>query len=113
MVTINPAGTFLAWAANDGKHTQVTVLELASRKTLRNFSVEPGFKVRDVEWANDDTLLFAVSVPRSPRAHAGCRAGSSCIAGWRPTSAAEPSQLLLTEGNKRVLGGAQLSAAHR
>ena len=60
-VTINPAGQRLAWVVNDGKSTQVTVLDLATKQTLRNFAVEPGFKVREIEWADDDTLLFAVS----------------------------------------------------
>jgi len=41
-VTINPAGTQLAWAGNDGSNTQVIVFEIATRKTLRTFKVEPG-----------------------------------------------------------------------
>ena len=36
-VSINPGGTHLAWAANDGKETQITVFEIASRKIVRNF----------------------------------------------------------------------------
>ena len=60
-VSINPGGTHLAWAANDGKETQITVFEIASRKIVRNFKVQTGFKVRDVDWANDDTLLFGIS----------------------------------------------------
>jgi len=60
-VTINPSGQLLAWVVNDGKSTQVTVLDLATRKTVRSFAVETGFKVRDIEWADDETLLFSVS----------------------------------------------------
>ncbi len=111
MVRINPAGQLLAWVANDGKTTQVTVLELATRKTLRNFNVEQGFKVRDIDWADDDTLLFAVSATltstrrRWPSRFELLRWLAADVKGGQ-------TRLLLTEGNKRVLGGSQLVRRH-
>jgi len=106
-VTINPAGTYLAWAANDGKNTQVTVFEIASRKTLRSFKVEPGFKVREVDWANDDTLLFATSATlTSTRRRWPARLE---YLQWLAADVSTgKSRLLMTEGNKRVLGGSQV-----
>jgi len=107
MVRINPAGQMLAWVANDGNTTQVTVLELATRKTLRSFNVEPGFKVRDIDWADDDTLLFAVSATlTSTRRRWPSRFE---LLRWLAADVKSgQTRLLLTEGNKRVLGGSQL-----
>jgi dipeptidyl aminopeptidase/acylaminoacyl peptidase len=107
LVRINPPGTMLAWAANDGKTTQVTVLELASRKTLRSFKVEPGFKVRDIDWADDDSLLFAVSATlTSTRRRWPSRFE---LLRWLAADVTTgDTRILLTEGNKRVLGGSQM-----
>jgi len=107
MVRINPAGELLAWVVNDGKTTQVTVLELATRKSLRTFSVEQGFKVRDIDWADDDTLLFAVSATlNSTRRRWPSRFE---LLRWLAADVKSgQTRLLLTEGNKRVLGGSQL-----
>jgi dipeptidyl aminopeptidase/acylaminoacyl peptidase len=106
-VMINPAGERVAWVANDGKTTQINVLELASRKTLRSFVVEPGFKVRDIEWADNDKLLFAVSTTlTSTRRRWPSRFE---LLRWLVGDVSTGTmQILLTEGNKRVLGGSQL-----
>ena len=106
-VTINPAGQLLAWVVNDGKSTQVTVLDLESRKTLRSFAVEPGFKVREIDWADDDTLLFAVSATlNSTRRRLPSRFE---LLRWLAGNVGTGKlQILLTDGNKRVLGGSQL-----
>jgi dipeptidyl aminopeptidase/acylaminoacyl peptidase len=106
-VVINPTGERVAWVANDGKATQVTVLELATRRILRSFQVEPGFKVRDIEWADNDRLLFAVSATlTSTRRRWPSRFE---LLRWLVGDVSSGTmQLLLTEGNKRVLGGSQL-----
>jgi dipeptidyl aminopeptidase/acylaminoacyl peptidase len=106
-VVINPSGERVAWVANDGKNTLVTVLELATRRTLRSFVVEPGFKVRDIEWADNDHLLFAVSATlTSTRRRWPSRLE---LLRWLVGDVSSGEmQLLLTEGNKRVLGGSQL-----
>lgn len=106
-VTISPGGTHLAWAANEGGETNVVVFELASRKTLRTFKVEPGFKVRQVDWANDDTLLFSISATlTSTRRRWPSRLE---YAQWLAADIRSgKSRVLMTEGNKRVLGGSQL-----
>jgi dipeptidyl aminopeptidase/acylaminoacyl peptidase len=106
-VSINPAGTHLAWAVNDGKETQVTVFEIASRKTSRTFKVESGFKVRQVDWANDHTLLFAISSTLTSTR----RLWPSRFEYYQWLAAdigSGRSQILMTEGNKRVLGGSQV-----
>ncbi len=111
LVCVNPSGEMLAWVANDGKSTQITVLELASRKTLRTFSVEKGFKVRDIDWADDDTLLFAVSATlTSTRRNWPSRLE---LLRWLAADVKTgQTRILLTEGNKRVLGGSQLVRRH-
>jgi dipeptidyl aminopeptidase/acylaminoacyl peptidase len=111
MVRINPKGERLAWVVNDSKSTQVTVLDLATRQTLRNFQVEPGFKVRDIAWADDDKLLFAVSATlTSKRRRWPSRLE---LLRWLAGDVASGElRILITEGNKRVLGGSQLVRRH-
>ncbi|HEU4781252.1 MAG TPA: prolyl oligopeptidase family serine peptidase, partial [Steroidobacteraceae bacterium] len=111
LVRINPSGQMLAWVANDDKTTQVSVLDLASRKTLRSFSVEKGFKVRDIDWADDDTLLFAITATlTSTRRNWPSRLE---LLRWLAADVASgQTRVLMTEGNKRVLGGSQLVRRH-
>src|SRR4051812_9956026 len=110
-VCINPDGTHLAWAANDGKETQISVFEIASRKIVRNFKVQSGFKVRDVDWANDDTLLFGISatLTSTRRRWPGRLEYLQWLAADVSTG---HSRILMTEGNKRVLGGSQIVRSH-
>jgi dipeptidyl aminopeptidase/acylaminoacyl peptidase len=110
-VTINPAGQRLAWVANDGNSTQVTVLDLETRRTMRSFAVDPGFKVREIDWADDDTLLFAVSATlTSTRRRWPSRLE---LLRWLAGDVASGRlQILLTDGNKRDLGGSQLVRRH-
>jgi dipeptidyl aminopeptidase/acylaminoacyl peptidase len=104
---INPSGQLVAWAANDGKSTQVTVIDLANHKTLRSFAVEDGFKVRRLEWATDSTLLFSMSTTLSS---SNRRLPSRFeLQRWVAANVTNGNvQLLLTKGNERVLSGSQL-----
>jgi len=83
------------------------VFEIASRKIVRNFKVEKGFKVREVDWANDDTLLFGISATltstrrRWPSRYEYLQWLAADVSSGR-------SRLLMTEGNKRVLAGSQI-----
>ena len=106
---INPSGQLVAWAANDGKSTQVTVLDLGSRKTLRNFAVENGFKVRRLEWADDTNLLFSMSTTLSS---SNRRLPSRFeLQRWIAADVQRGTvQLLLTAGNRRTLSASQLIA---
>jgi dipeptidyl aminopeptidase/acylaminoacyl peptidase len=106
-VSINPAGTQIAWAANDGKDTQITVFDIASRKIVRNFKVETGYKVRAVDWANDDTLLFGISATLTSTRHRW-PARLEYLQWLAADVSSGHSQVLMTEGNKRVLGGSQI-----
>ena len=104
---INPAGQLVAWVANDGKTTQVTVIDLASHKSLRSFAVEPGFKVRQLEWADDATLLFSVSTTlSSTRRQLPSRFE---LQRWVAADVTRGNvRLLLTKGGERVLSASQL-----
>lgn len=104
---INPSGQLIAWVANDGKTTQVTVIDLATHKPLRNFAVEPGFKVRRLEWADDVNLLFSVSTTLSS---SNRRLPSRFeLQRWVAADVAKGNvRLLLTKGGERVLSASQL-----
>jgi dipeptidyl aminopeptidase/acylaminoacyl peptidase len=110
-VSINPGGSHLAWAANDGKDTQITVFEIAPRKIVRNFKVQPGFKVREVDWANDDTLLFGISATLTSTRRRW--PGRFEYLQWLAADVSTGhSRVLMTEGNKRVLAGSQIIRSH-
>ncbi len=104
---INPAGQLVAWVANDGRTTQVTVIDLATHKSLRSFAVETGFKVRQLEWADDSTLLFSISTTlSSTRRQLPSRFE---LQRWVAADVARGSvKLLLTKGSERVLSASQL-----
>lgn len=64
-VDINPAGTRLAWIAEESDKPFVLVHDLATGKTLRKVGVPEGVKLWSVKWANDDTLLVEQTVVRT------------------------------------------------
>jgi dipeptidyl aminopeptidase/acylaminoacyl peptidase len=108
---INPAGQLVAWVANDGKSTQVTVIDLASHKTLRNFAVEPGFKVLKLEWADDSTLMFSMSTTLSSAQRD--LPSRFELQRWVAADVNRGSvKLLLTKGAERVLAASQLVSRH-
>lgn len=108
---LNPAGQLVAWVANDGTSTQVTVIDLASHKTLRNFAVEPGFKVLKLEWADDATLLFSMSTTLSSTQRD--LPSRFELQRWVAADVTRGSvRLLLTKGAERVLAASQLVSRH-
>lgn len=64
-VALNPAGTRLAWIADEGDKPSVVVHDLTTNKTLRKVGVADGVKLWNVRWANDETLLVEQSTTQT------------------------------------------------
>lgn len=64
-VVLSPNGEFIAWSDADEKGAIVTLFSVSARADVRKVRVDGEFKLRELHWANDQTLLMTVSRVRS------------------------------------------------
>ena len=60
-VVLSPSGTLLAWVAGDDQNPIVTMFDVVQQRNARLVSVGNNYKLRDLIWADDKTLLLYVS----------------------------------------------------
>lgn len=59
---MNPAGTLLAFAETVGDNApQLVIFDLASRREIRKVNIGTEFRLRDINWADDQTVLIDVT----------------------------------------------------
>jgi dipeptidyl aminopeptidase/acylaminoacyl peptidase len=62
LVDMNPAGTLLAFTETVGDSPpQLVIFDIATKKEIRKVNIGTDFKVRDVNWADSETVLLDVS----------------------------------------------------
>lgn len=61
MVRLTPDGKTVAWAGYRGGQRLVFILDLASKRYLRELSADDDLKLRDLGWADNRTLLLTLS----------------------------------------------------
>ena len=66
LVRLSPSGDLLAWAENSPQGTEITMHSLKAGATIRKMSpgTGEGLKLRELQWADDETLLVTLSVTR-------------------------------------------------
>ena len=62
LVVLSPDGKTLAWQDDSGQQSRLVVLDIATHKTRRTLRIDPPMKLRSVMWADNDTLLYEVSL---------------------------------------------------
>jgi dipeptidyl aminopeptidase/acylaminoacyl peptidase len=65
--SLSPNGTSVVWSANQGNDTNVIVVDLTNNKVRRQIAVGAEYKLRDLEWADDDIVLMKLSQTESAR----------------------------------------------
>lgn len=66
-VVMSPDGLRLAWSESTATGDIVIMFDLQTRQQLRAFNVDEFLKLRDLDWADADTLLITVSRTILPR----------------------------------------------
>jgi dipeptidyl aminopeptidase/acylaminoacyl peptidase len=64
-VNMNPSGKLLAWATGEADAPRVVIFDLDERKKVREFGLGEKLKLRNLDWANDKTLLVTMSWSRT------------------------------------------------
>ena len=60
-VELSPDGNLLAWHDESGDASRVVMFDIGASKYKRIIVLDPNFKLRELEWADNDTLLMDAS----------------------------------------------------
>ena len=66
-VVMSPDGLRLAWSESTATGDIVVMFDLLKKTQLRAFNIDDFLKLRDLDWADEDTLLITVSRTILPR----------------------------------------------
>lgn len=69
-VALSPGGSRIAWAEIVGNDERVIAMDLATQAVRKTIPITEPMKLRDVTWADDDTLLVELSTTHQVDVHA-------------------------------------------
>lgn len=113
LVTLSPNGQLVAMEEQQpGGVRQVTIFDVDAGKTRHTVAIDAANKLRDLAWADDETLLLGVSIMHSSY----CNPNVLCQYEWFRTLAVRmdgspPRTLLNDDGAKKYVSGSRLLAA--
>jgi len=112
-VVISPNGKLLAQDESKNGQLRVLIWDVETTKTLRVINIDPGNKLRGLQWADDQTLLLDASVQKS----IPCNASQRCTTEWWRTLAvmmdgAPPRLLLMDDSERKYVTGARVLTSH-
>ncbi len=113
LATMSPNGKLVAMEeVRPGNVRQVTILDVDTGKTRHTVAIDAANKLRDLVWADDETLLVDVSITHSTY----CNPNVLCQNEWYRTLAVRmdgspPRTLLNDDGDKKFVTGSYLLAA--
>ena len=65
-VALSPNGNLLAWADRSKTDAIVVIYDIAAAKPARQIAVGSEYKLRDIGWADDETILVQLSQAQKP-----------------------------------------------
>jgi len=106
-VAMNPRGNLLAWSDNSGPGARIVIFDLGAGAVKHTIDVGAAVKLRDVDWADDETVLLHVSQTANIN-------GSRYAREWSRTLSANasggPTHMLLMTGDRSWVTGSSLLA---
>ena len=70
-VAVSPGGKALAWLNAAGGQQHILMYDIAARKVVRVLALDAGMTYRSLEWSDDNTLLYTVSITENLRPQHG------------------------------------------
>lgn len=111
-VDLSPNGNFAAWSESSETGDVVVMFDLVNKRQLRAFNVGDYIKLRDLSWADDETLLITVSRTVLPAYGLNRRP----MEYWRTQAvdiAGESGRtLLMQQGDMELVSAAEMIALH-
>jgi dipeptidyl aminopeptidase/acylaminoacyl peptidase len=110
-VEISPSGKLVAWGDYSDATPQVEIYDLEQQKTLRALAIDRGLTLRRILWADDETLLFNVSLMTSQPAAPWSRASYEIYRTLAADVSGGPARILLMgDGDRGFRSGSNLMA---
>jgi hypothetical protein len=111
-VEISPNGKFVAWGDNSGATQAVQIFDLDQQKTVRVVAVDSGLKLRRIYWADNETVLFVVSVTTNYGNYRGRKQIYEVFRTLAADIAGGPARILLMAGDQErgLVSGSNLLA---
>jgi dipeptidyl aminopeptidase/acylaminoacyl peptidase len=111
-VDLSPSGNLIAWCHTQPSGTAaVVIFDVGTQKYRRTIPLEPGLTLRSIAWADEETLLITVSTfstfneVRAADHYEISRTFAADVAGGKSR------MLLMTDGARGFVTGAELLAA--
>lgn len=112
-VRISPDGNLLAWEDESGPTPHAAIFDLRSKSFRNTYVIEKGMTLRQLIWADDDTLLMTVSSARSGSALTGMRSAEFArTVALDAIPRGQQRVLLMDDRHRQVVTGARLLAWH-
>jgi dipeptidyl aminopeptidase/acylaminoacyl peptidase len=111
-VEISPNGKLVAWGDSTGETQTVQVFDLEQQKIVRVIAVDAGLKLREIYWADDETVLFVVSLTTDYGSYRGRRQVFEVSRTLAADVAGGPARILLMAGDQErgLVSGSNLLA---
>jgi dipeptidyl aminopeptidase/acylaminoacyl peptidase len=110
-VNLSPSGAEIAWADRSSVEAYVVIVDLASNSVKHRISIGTDYKLRDLAWSDDDTLLITLSQTHRDNVPGGHKREI-----WRTLAidfaSGKGHALLMTSGARQLVTGAELLAWH-
>lgn len=108
-VALSPGGRLIAWAEIVGTDERVIAMDLGTQAVRKTIPITAPMKLRDVTWANDDTLLVELSTTHQVDVHARYEFSRVLAV---PMDTSPPKMLLMNGGDRQWVTGADIVALH-
>lgn len=111
-VEISPNGKLAAWGDSSGATQKVVIFDLENNRNVRALAIDSGLKLRSLNWTDDETILFEVSLAYDfGRARGRIHYLSEMFRTLAADVSGGPARTLLMADQRGVVSGSVLLAA--